>query len=142
MHYDLFGEVIPDGYPIVKGKDISKETGDILLGRNIDQWQPEKQYFAIGEVAAFFKVRTSLIRFWTAEFDIKVRTTKKGDRLYTSDQIKQIHTIHQLLKEEGYTILGARARLKEKDQPILTANLSDALMKLRNMLMDISNQLT
>lgn len=31
---------------------------------------PEKRYYKIGEVAAAFKVNTSLIRFWEKEFDI------------------------------------------------------------------------
>ena len=69
----------------------------------------EKNYYSIGEVAAKFKVRTSHIRFWTVQFAMKVRTTRKGDRLYTPEDIEKLKVIHHLVKEQGFTIAGCKS---------------------------------
>ena len=107
-----------------------------------EDWHGDKQYYSIGEVAELFKVKTSHIRFWTNEFKIKVRTTRKGDRLYTAEQIKEIRTIHHLVKERGFTLAGARAKLKSPDNlDVQTLDLKQQLLQLRNKLMAIKNQL-
>ena len=75
----------------------------------------EKQYFTIGEVAQQFNVAPSLIRFWETEFDeLRPRKSKKGNRLYTPQDIDIFRTIYHLVKERGYTIPGARDLLKQK----------------------------
>ena len=75
---------------------------------------PNKLYHSIGEVATAFDVSTSLIRFWEKEFDVlKPRKNKKGDRLFTQEDIKNLHIIFHLLKERGFTIEGAKKKLKE-----------------------------
>jgi hypothetical protein len=78
----------------------------------LKDWNAEKQYYSIGEVAALFKVATSHIRFWTNEFKLKVRTTRKGDRLFSPENIKELRAIYDLVKDRGYTIAGAKAKLK------------------------------
>ena len=61
---------------------------------------PNKLYHSIGEVATAFDVSTSLIRFWEKEFDVlKPRKNKKGDRLFTQEDIKNLHIIFHLLKD-------------------------------------------
>jgi DNA-binding transcriptional MerR regulator len=109
----------------------------------LDGWKPEKQYYSIGEVASLFKVNTSHIRFWTKEFLTKVRTTKKGDRLYTPAQIAELGGIYQLVKEKGFTLAGAKAKLREeKKESAETANLKESLLILRNQLSSIRSQLS
>lgn len=73
----------------------------------------EKNYYSIGETAKMFEVRTSHIRFWTVQFGLKMRTTRKGDRLYTPENIEQLRQIHHLVKEQGFTIAGAKSKLRE-----------------------------
>lgn len=108
----------------------------------LDGWKADKQYYSIGEVAALFKVNTSHIRFWTKEFDMKVRTTRKGDRLYTAEQIRELRAIHHLVKERGFTINGAKAKLKaNKKAAMQTVDLKQSLLQLRNKLLQIRNQL-
>lgn len=105
-------------------------------------WKPEKQYYTIGEVARLFRVNTSHIRFWTNEFALKVRTTRKGDRLYTPAQIGEIRTIYHLVKERGFTLAGAKVRLKEEKSGIPEAlSLKESLLNLRNELAAIRKQL-
>ena len=54
----------------------------------------EKLYYSIGEVAAMFDVKTSLIRFWEKEFDIiKPKKNKKGNRFFTKEDIENFHLI-------------------------------------------------
>jgi len=74
----------------------------------------EKLYYPIGEVAAFFGVNTSLIRFWEKEFDIiKPKKNKKGNRLFTKEDLENFQKIFDLVKKQGYTLDGARQKLKE-----------------------------
>ena len=121
--------------PEVSGEeDILPEVPEAL--------KSDKAYYSIGEVASMFKVKTSNIRFWTIEFTMKVRTTRKGDRLYTPDQIRELRTIYHLVKEKRYTISGAKAKLKSsKKMTGQSLDLKDSLLQLRNKLLSIRNQL-
>jgi DNA-binding transcriptional MerR regulator len=72
----------------------------------------EKLYYSIGEVAEMFDVNTSLIRFWEKEFDIiKPQKNKKGNRLFTKQDVDHFHMIFHLVKERGYTLQGAKNTL-------------------------------
>jgi DNA-binding transcriptional MerR regulator len=75
--------------------------------------ETEKLFYTIGEVADMFKVNTSLIRFWEKEFDIiKPHRNKKGNRLFTPSDVGYFHKIFHLVKEQGFTLQGAKDRLK------------------------------
>ena len=105
-------------------------------------WDGDKQYYSIGEVASLFNVKTSHIRFWTNEFKLKVRTTRKGDRLYTPEQIRELRAIHHLVKERGFTLTGAKAKLKAQNKmDVEVIDLKQSLLQLRNKLLTIRNQL-
>lgn len=109
----------------------------------LSDWKGEKQYYSIGEVAVLFKVKTSNIRFWTNEFGLKVRTTRKGDRLYNPAQIAELKTIYSLVKESGYTIAGAKAKLKaNKKAAVQNVDMKKSLLQLRNKLIQLRNQIT
>jgi DNA-binding transcriptional MerR regulator len=108
-----------------------------------EDWTGDKQYYSIGEVAELFKVKTSHIRFWTNEFKLKVRTTRKGDRLFTPAQVHELRAIHHLVKERGFTLTGAKAKLKEMNNMVAeTVDLKQSLLQLRNKLLTIRNQLS
>lgn len=91
----------------------SKTKQETVSQKSDLQPEQDKIYLSIGDVAKKFKVRTSHIRFWTLQFGLKVRTNKKGDRLYNKDNIEQLQQIYELVKVQGYTIAGAKARLRE-----------------------------
>jgi len=75
---------------------------------------PEKRYYRIGEVAKAFGVNTSLIRFWENEFDVlRPKKNKKGNRLFTQEDLKNLQMIFFLVKEKGFTLDGAKKKLKE-----------------------------
>ena len=75
--------------------------------------QLTKLYYSIGEVADMFGVNTSLIRFWEKEFTIiKPKKNKKGNRLFTPKDILNFNKTYVLVKEQGYTLEGAKLALK------------------------------
>lgn len=77
-----------------------------------------KLYYSIGEVADMFEVNTSLIRFWEKEFpSIQPKKNKKGNRSFTPKEIEKIDRIYTLVKEQGYTLDGAKKALKDKNVP-------------------------
>ena len=74
---------------------------------------PDKLYFRIGEVARLCQVPAYVLRFWESEFP-QLRPNKggTGQRLYRKRDVEMALRVRTLLKEEGYTIPGARAVLK------------------------------
>ncbi len=103
-----------------------------------------KLYYRIGEVADMFKVNTSLIRFYEKEFDIiKPHRNNKGNRLFTQNDVDHFHTIFHLIKEKGYTLDGAKLKLREKrtasnapEQDIL-----NSLLRMKRFLIELREQL-
>lgn len=78
-----------------------------------------KLYYTIGEVSEMFEVNTSLIRFWEKEFDIiKPKKNKKGNRLFTPEDIDNFKVIYNLVKEQGLTLDGAKKYLKENKKTV------------------------
>jgi DNA-binding transcriptional MerR regulator len=107
-----------------------------------EDWKGEKKYYTIGEVAEFFKVKTSHIRFWTNEFKMKVRTTRKGDRLYTPENVKELRAIYHLVKERGFTLTGAKTKLRAQNKrDVTTVDLKTSLTQFRNKLLILREQL-
>ena len=74
---------------------------------------PDKLYFRIGEVARLCAVPAYVLRFWEGEFpQLKPNKGGTGQRLYRRRDVEMALRVKSLLKEEGYTIPGARAVLK------------------------------
>jgi Predicted transcriptional regulators len=103
----------------------------------------EKVYYSIGEVAEMFRVNTSLIRFWEKEFDIiKPKKNKKGNRLFTKQDIDNFHIIFNLVKERGMTLKGAQKKLKEnREDTINNFEVVKALKNIRDVLIEIRENL-
>ena len=71
---------------------------------------PDKLYFRIGEVARLCEVPAYVLRFWESEFpQLKPNKGGTGQRLYRRRDVEMALRVKSLLKEEGYTIPGARA---------------------------------
>ncbi|TVZ56020.1 DNA-binding transcriptional MerR regulator [Lutibacter sp. Hel_I_33_5] len=104
---------------------------------------PEKRYYKIGEVAKAFSVNTSLIRFWEKEFDIiKPKKNAKGNRLFTPDDIANFKLIYNLVKERGFTLDGAKQKLKKNpNQVIDNHDIISRLELVKAELLKIKNQL-
>lgn len=103
----------------------------------------EKLYYTIGEVAKMFNVNTSLIRFWEKEFDIiKPHKNKKGNRLFTPQDVENFHLIYHLVKEKGMTLKGANKKLKEnKEDTVENFEIVKRLQDIRATLLEIKDGL-
>lgn len=103
----------------------------------------EKLYYTIGEVSEMFDVNTSLIRFWEKEFDIiQPKKNKKGNRLFTAGDIDNLKIIYHLVKERGYTLQGAREKMKDNKED-LSENVAivERLQEIRAFLMEVKKSL-
>ena len=103
----------------------------------------KKLYYPIGEVATWFNVNTSLIRYWEKEFkQLQPRKTRKGDRLFRAQDIEFLRQLYFLLREKKYSIEGAKTYLKnnkekaEKDIAVLNSlkNIKQFLVSLKESL--------
>ena len=73
-----------------------------------------KRYYAIGEVSELCGVKPHVLRYWEQEFPQLKPVKRRGNRRYY--QVTDVETVRQiqgLLYEQGYTIQGARLKLKE-----------------------------
>jgi DNA-binding transcriptional MerR regulator len=104
---------------------------------------PEKRYYKIGEVAKAFDVNTSLIRFWEKEFAIiKPKKNAKGNRLFTQEDIQNFKLIFNLVKERGFTLEGAKQKLKKNPNEIVKNHeIISRLEAVKSALNKIKNQL-
>ena len=104
---------------------------------------PEKRYYKIGEVAKAFNVNTSLVRFWEKEFDIiKPKKNAKGNRLFTADDIANFKLIFNLVKERGFTLEGAKQKLKKNlDGTVFNHQIISRLEEVKAELIKIKDQL-
>ena len=103
-----------------------------------------KLYYRIGEVAELFKVNTSLIRFYEKEFSIiKPHRNKKGNRLFTPNDIDNFHKIFHLIKEKGYTLDGAKAKLKENLETGSQSSdeILQSLLRMKRFLLELRKEL-
>lgn len=110
-----------------------------------------KLYYSIGEVADMFGVNTSLVRFWEKEFDVlKPKKNKKGNRLFTPEDLDHFKVIHNLVKEQGLTLDGAKRYLKEnrkavkhelKTEKTQISELESKLKQIKNRLLDLKEAL-
>ena len=102
----------------------------------------DKLYYSIGEVAQMLGVNPSLLRFWETEFPaIKPHKNKKGTRYYTDDDIDLLRQIYHLTRECGYTLEGARERLRLSDDIDRDKQLVKTLTEARQFLVDLKEYL-
>ena len=112
--------------------------------KSIDTKNLDKLYYTIGEVAEMFDVSRSLLRYWENEFSfLTPRKNRKGDRLFTKENIQQIQIIYNLVKERGFTLEGAKQELrKEKNTLGEQFDLVDRLKGILSKLKDLDNKLS
>lgn len=76
---------------------------------------PEKIYFRIGEVSELAKLPAYVLRFWETEFSqLKPTKSSTGQRMYRRKDVEYVMQIRKLLYEDGFTIAGAREKLREE----------------------------
>ena len=69
----------------------------------------KKLFYSMGEVSEMFDVNPSLIRHWESKFEVlKPQKNKKGNRMFTPEDVENLKLIYHLVKERGMTLDGAR----------------------------------
>ena len=69
----------------------------------------KKLYYSISEVSKITDLEQYVLRYWESEFEqLKPAKNRAGNRIYTNRDIKTILYIKKLLRDERYTIEGAK----------------------------------
>lgn len=73
----------------------------------------KKLYYSISEVSKITGLEQYVLRYWETEFEqLQPQKNRAGNRIYTNRDIKMILYIKKLLREERYTIEGAKQVLQ------------------------------
>ena len=98
--------------PMTLRKNTSKKAarnGEIII--------PDKLYFRIGEVASLCRLPAYVLRFWETEFaQLRPVKSSTGQRMYRKRDVESVVRIKKLLYEDGFTIAGARAQLRDENR--------------------------
>ena len=105
----------------------------------------EKLYYSMGEVAEMFDVNPSLIRHWESQFSVlRPKRNKKGNRLFTPQDVENLKRIYHLVKECGMTLDGAKRALRNQpsgDAAAREAELIERLQRIRALLLEVREDL-
>ncbi len=102
----------------------------------------ERIWWRIGDVAKMFGCNQSLLRYYEKEFEIlQPRKNSKGTRNFTKEDITNLKLIFYYLRERGYTIDGAKAKLKDnKTDALNNMEMYESLTKVREFLLQIKKE--
>jgi DNA-binding transcriptional MerR regulator len=74
----------------------------------------KKLYYSISEVSKLTSLEQYILRYWETEFEqLRPGKNRAGNRIYTNKDIKLILQIKRLLRDEKYTIEGAKRILND-----------------------------
>lgn len=77
----------------------------------------ERLYYRIGEVSRITGLKPHVLRYWESEFKV-IKPYKGGSlqRLYRKKDLDLILKIKKLLYEEGFTIAGAKKKIRDLER--------------------------
>ena len=104
----------------------------------------EKIYYSMGEVAEMFDVNQSLIRHWESKFDcLRPHKNKRGNRMFTPEDIEKLKQIYHLVKERGMTLEGARKVMRGASgkELVRETELLERLQRIRSALVEVREEL-
>lgn len=102
-----------------------------------------KLYYSMGEVTKMFDANPSQIRFYEKEFTVlKPKKNKKGNRLFTKNDIENLKLIFHLVKEKGFTLQGAKDYMANNKSKIEeNREIVRSLENLKSFLLDFKDSL-
>ena len=102
-------------------------------------------FYSMGEVAEMFDVNTSLIRHWESQFSIlRPKRNKKGNRLFSPEDVENLKMIYHRVKERGMTLEGAKKALRKAPSESgvdRDAELMERLQRIRALLVEVREDL-
>jgi len=97
--------------------------------------QPSKLFYRIGEVSRITGLEPYVLRYWETEFPhLRPEKRKSGQRLYTNKDLENIQFVKQLLYRDGYTISGAKKKLRGRAGKDMDAVIEAAKREIREIL--------
>jgi DNA-binding transcriptional MerR regulator len=105
-----------------------------------------KLYYSIREVSEATGLKPHVLRYWESEFEsLRPKKNRAGNRTYTARDLDVVMRVQRLLRDEKYTIEGARhalaRELSEADgvapSPPAAADAREQLVALRSFLSDV-----
>lgn len=103
-----------------------------------DDEVPVKLYYRIGEVSEIVGVEPHVLRYWETEFrSIRPQKSRKGQRIYSRRDVDRLLKVKDLLYTHGFTIAGARRRLREVGAEPPTDGEIRSAQRLRGTLLDL-----
>jgi len=122
------------GRPSLKEIDINADLVQIPP----DEILFQKQYYSIGQVAKWFRVNQSLVRYWETEFDIlEPRKNRKGDRFFRPVDVKNLLLIYDLLRRRKFTLEGAKDYLKNAKKAEEKFAMIQSLEKIKAFFLEL-----
>ncbi|WAC40253.1 MerR family transcriptional regulator [Pedobacter sp. SL55] len=102
-----------------------------------------KMYYTMGEVTEMFDVNASQIRFYEKEFEIlKPKKNKKGNRLFTPEDIENLKIIFHLVDDKGFTLKGAKEHMKSNSGEVKeNQKIIDSLERLKDFLLKLNDEI-
>ena len=102
---------------------------------------PVKLYYRIGEVSDIVGVEPHVLRYWETEFrSIRPQKSRKGQRIYSRRDVEKLLTVKDLLYSHGFTIAGARKKLREGGAEPAAADEQEKRVTLRTRLLEIRGE--
>lgn len=103
----------------------------------------KKLYYSISEVSALTGLAPHVLRYWETEFEeLHPKKNRAGNRVYTDDDIQTLGRIHSLLKDDKYTLEGARQALRAgAGAHVLNPEFRGELKRLRDFLQELLERL-
>jgi DNA-binding transcriptional MerR regulator len=97
--------------------------------------QPSKLFYRIGEVSRITGLEPYVLRYWETEFPhLRPEKRKSGQRLYTNRDLENIQQVQRLLYRDGYTISGAKKKLRGRAGQDLDGVVEAAKREIREIL--------
>lgn len=91
-----------------------------------------------------FDVNQSLIRHWESKFDcLRPHKNKRGNRMFSAEDIEKLKQIYHLVKERGMTLEGARKVMRGASGKELARDtkLLERLQRIRAALVEVREEL-
>ncbi len=128
-----------------------------MVARAVRRIKPrEKLYYSITEVGELTELKPHILRYWETEFPfLRPKRNRAGNRAYRKKDIEMIQLIKKLLYDEGYTIEGAKNKIRQmrksvyeekmketvSEKQVDANNLLKLLKQIRDELLEIRNLL-
>ncbi|MBI3580685.1 MAG: MerR family transcriptional regulator [Nitrospinae bacterium] len=100
-------------------------------------------FYRIGDVVSITGLEAHVLRYWETEFDeLKPRKSQSGRRQYTRQDIENVMEIKSLLYDEGFSISGAKRRLRKRREAAYGKDaILEAMRQTRKGLKEILSML-